>query len=182
MGKLGRVIVHEFKKMLPVALFFLVTLHMLALTKAVVLEGQGISVVNTAAATIGALIVAKAVLVVELLPLAKLFGHRMLHNVLWKTLLFAATATLFQILEDLIPRLFHGQGLAEAMGSMIAEVHWPHFWVIQMWLVALLFLYCFMSDLFRAVGADRVRSLLRGPLMVDSRQAADSERKPVQPG
>jgi hypothetical protein len=180
MAKFGGFIVHEIKKMLPVALFFLLALHMLALTKMVVL-GQGISVAGTAAATIGALIVAKAILVVELLPFAKLFGHRMLYNILWKTLLFAVTATLFQLLEDFLPRLFHGQGFVQAMGAMIADMQWAHFWVIQMWLVALLFLYCFMSDLFRAVGADRVRSLLRGPLLVESHKAADAERLPVQP-
>lgn len=182
MGKLGRFIVHEIKDILPATLFFLVTLHMLALTRSVVLEGEGISVVSTAAATIGALIVAKAILVVELLPFAKLFGHRMLHNIIWKTLLFAATATLLQILEDFIPRLLQGQGLIEALSTMIGEVQWAHFWVIQMWLFALLFLYCFMSDLFRAVGTDRIRGLLRGPLMESPHHPAEEARVHGQPG
>ncbi len=165
MDKIFKFIVNEFREILPTAVFFLITFHMLTLTKTVVLEDQGLSVTRTATATIGALIVAKAILVVELLPIAKLFANRMMHNIFWKTLLFTFTATLFQLLEELIPRIYHNQEIAMEITSISEDIHWPHFLVIQMWLFSLLFLYCFMSDIFRAVGRERVRELLLGPLI-----------------
>jgi hypothetical protein len=47
---------------------------------------------------------------------------------------------------------------------LLDEVVWPHFWAIQLWLLVLLFLYCALRELVRALGADEVRRMFFGPL------------------
>jgi hypothetical protein len=36
-----------------------------------------------------------------------------------------------------------------------SEIVWPHFWAIQLWLTVLIFVYCAIRELIRAIGRDR---------------------------
>jgi hypothetical protein len=134
-----------------------------SLTKNVILEGYNITTTGAAVATVGALIVAKAILVVEKLPIARLFSGRMLHNILWKALLFSAVSVLFRVVEELIPLLAKHNGLVTAATHLLEEVSWPHFWILQMWLYASLLLYCLAAELVRLIGAVKVKGMLLGP-------------------
>lgn len=163
MNKALAIVANEFREALPAMLFFLIAFHMIVVTKTVILEDYEISAASASIATVAALIVAKAILIVEKLPIARLFSNRMLYNIIWKTLLFGAVAMLFRFVEELIPLIAKHEGFAMAMRHLFGEVHWSHFWVIQMWLFGLLFLYCLASELVRTIGAARVRALLLGP-------------------
>ena len=69
---------------------------MIALTKAVALSDFSRSALRATTATVGALIVAKAILLVEAMPLSRRFArHRFMH-ILCKTLLFGTVALLFR--------------------------------------------------------------------------------------
>lgn len=113
-------------------------------------------------ATIGALIVAKAILIVENLPIARFFSGRLVFNALWKTLLFGAVALLFRFIEELIPLIPKHEGLVNAIVHLYEEVSWPQFWVFQLWLFSALLLYCLASDLARRVGAENLKGMIFG--------------------
>ena len=163
MGKALSFVVREIREALPAFVFFLVAFHMIAVSKAVLLEQYRITVASASIATIGALIVAKAILVVEGIPLARLFAKRALANVLWKTLLFGLVAMLFRVLEELVPVAVKHGGVVAAAKRMTEEISWPYFCVFQMWLFALLFLYCLAAELVRIAGRPKVRSMLIEP-------------------
>jgi len=80
--------------------------------------------------------------------------------VLWKTLLFGVVATAFRVLEEVVPAMAGHEGLIAATRQAFGEVSWAHFWVIQMWLLALLFLYCLAAELVRVIGPAKVRAML----------------------
>jgi hypothetical protein len=162
MSKVMAVVAREMREAVPALLFFLVVFHMLAITKAVILEDYHITTTGTAVATVGALIVAKAILVVEKLPIARLFSGRMLYNILWKALLFSAVSLLFRVVEELLPLLAKHNGLISAATHLLEEVSWPHFWVLQMWLYASLLLYCLAAELVRLIGPVTVKGMLLG--------------------
>jgi hypothetical protein len=46
--------------------------------------------------------------------------------------------------------------MAEANRRLIDEVVWPHFWGMQLWLLVLLFIYCAVRELVRALGRERI--------------------------
>ena len=54
--------------------------HMIALTKAVIVNDYSITALRATVATVGALIVAKAILVVENLPIDRFFSGRLVFN------------------------------------------------------------------------------------------------------
>lgn len=161
-GKIGTAVAREIREAVPPTIFFLVLFHMLGLTKAVALSDYSFTALRAASATVGALIVAKAILVVEALPLARLFSRRRIAQILWKTLLYGAVVLLFCLAEELIPLAWKHGGLAAGIGAMSGEIAWPLFAVQSLWVVGGLFLYCLAAELVRAIGPRRVRELLFG--------------------
>src|SRR5262247_555212 len=135
---------------------------MLGLTKAVALSDYSFTALRAAGATIGALIVAKAILVVEAIPFARLSSRRRFAQVVWKTLLYSAMAILFHLAEEIIPLAWKHGGLAAGLDAMSSETSWPLFAVLSLWIVGGLFLYCLAAELVGAIGARRVRELLFG--------------------
>ena len=86
----------EFLEMLPPTVFFFVAFHIVAFARSLLAEQFGITVSSSVAATIGALIVGKAILIADPLPLSNWFGHkRLIYNVVWKVFLYSIIILLF---------------------------------------------------------------------------------------
>ncbi len=163
MGKIGAVVLREIRAFLPALIFFLLLFHLIALTRAVSVRDFSMPALRATLATVGALIVAKSILVVEKLPVARLFPERLVVDALWKALLFGVVALLFRLIEELIPLVFKHQDVITAIAKLSDEVSWPQFWVFQLWFFAALFLYALAMGLVRVAGAGKVRAVLWGP-------------------
>ncbi len=162
-NKIGAIVAKEIREALPATIFFLCLFHMIALTKAVALTDYSITALRATGATVGALIVAKAILVVEALPIAKRYLGRRVGQVLWKTLLYGMVVLLFRIVEEIIPLVSkHGSVVAAAM-ALYREVSWPLFGILVLWILGGLFLYCLASELVGLMGPDRVKEYLLSP-------------------
>jgi len=155
-GIRGKVL-HELGELVPVTLFFLVAFLLLALTQMLLLEVHGIRVVTFFAAAVGALVVAKVVVITDHLPWINRFPDRpLIYNVLWKTAIYFVASLVVRYAEHLIHFWRRMGSLAEGNRQLFQEVVWPHFWCVQMWLLVLLLLYCSLRELIRAVGRERV--------------------------
>jgi hypothetical protein len=156
---------HEFKEAIPPFVFFFVAFHLLALTRTLMQEEYGIEVRTVMSATIGALIVAKVVLLADLLPAVNRFPDKpLIYNIVWKTLIYQTAAIAVVYLERLWDFYREYGSLAAANGHLLEELVWPHFWAVQIWLMVLFLLYCTLRELVRAFGAARVRALFLGPV------------------
>jgi len=163
MGKIAASLKHEIEEVIPPTIFFFVTFHVIAITRALMLEEYGITVPSFAAATIGALIVAKVILVVDLLPFVNRYRDKpLIYNVSWKTLIYVLAALLVRYIEHLISFARKHENLLEANRHLLAEVVWPHFWAVQIWVLVLMFVYCAVVELIRLLGAERVRQMFFG--------------------
>jgi hypothetical protein len=162
MGRIWAVVVKEVKEAMPAMIFFLLLFHMIGLTKAVVLDEFSFTALRAAAATMGALIAAKGILLVDILPIARLFQGRLIIQILWKSLLYGMMVLLLRFLEELIPLIPKHGGLASALKAMQTEVDWPLFAVMELWILGGLFLYCLASELAKEFGPDKVKAALFG--------------------
>ena len=157
MSTLGNKLKHEFQELVPVAIFFFIAFQLIAFTNALMLEQYGIRISTFLAATIGALIVAKVVLLADLLPFINRFPDKpLIHNIVWKTGIYWAAALLVRYLEHLVDFLRQYDGLAAANRHLLQEVVWPHFWAVQIWLLVLLLIYCTLRELVRALGRGQI--------------------------
>lgn len=149
--------------MLPPALFFFLSFSLLEFTQRLILREYGIPLTNFAGAAIGALIIGKVVLVVDHLSFIRKFSDKpLLHNVIWKSSIYFAATFTFRYLEQIVSFLREYGNFVTANQHLLAEIVWPHFWLIQIWLVILLFIYCVVRELIRAIGTEEVMRLFLG--------------------
>ena len=169
MSKFAHGVKHLVHEMIPPAAFFFVAFHLLAFTRALILEQYGIKLSSFLAATIGALVVAKVILLADLLPFINRFpGRPLIYNIVWKTAIYFVAAYVVRYLEEVLHYCWHEGHIAGVGRHMVEEVVWPHFWAIQIWLTVLLLIYCTLHELVRALGRDRFTELFFGT----SRKAA----------
>jgi hypothetical protein len=143
--------------MLPPAIFFFIAFMLILITKRLILSEFGISWSGFGAACVGAILVAKVVLIADKLSFVNRFADRQLiYAASWKCMIYLLAANLLQYLEHIVPLLLKHKGLAEAHQLFMSETVWSHFWLIQMWLAVLIFVYCAMRELIRFIGRDKV--------------------------
>lgn len=157
MSKLIHKLKHELRELLPVMLFFFIAFQLLALTQRLMLKEYGIRASTFLAATIMALVVAKVVVLSDLLPLVNRFPEKPLtYNVVWKTVIYFVASLAVRYVEHLIEFWRKSPSFEAANRRMVAEIVWPHFWAVQLWLLILLLVYCAFRELVRALGREKI--------------------------
>ena len=154
----------EIRELIPPTLYFFVTLHIIAFVRVLMLKGTGITVATSASVTLGALILAKAVVLADLLPFINRYPDRpLVWNIAWKTAVYLLAATGLHYLERLIEFWRAAGGFIAGNEKMLAEQVWPHFWAEQIFIGLVIIVYCIMAELTRVLGADRMRAMFLGP-------------------
>lgn len=165
MIKLSDRLKEELIALLPPTIFFFISLHLVAFVRVLMLKGTGIAVGTSVSVTLAALIIAKAVLIADLLPLINRYPHKpLVYNVAWKTAIYFLAAAFVHYLERLVEYWREAGGLVASNEKLLSEIVWPHFWAIQIFLLVLILMYCTMRELVRAIGEERVRQIFFGPV------------------
>jgi len=156
---------HELIKALPPTIFFFIILHIVALVRSLMIRGTGISVPSLTSVLLASLILGKSVLVADMLPFINRFPDKpLVWNVSWKTLIYALVALAVHYLERLYDYWKEAHNLIAANHALWSEINWPRFWAVQILLVTLIFNYCVIAELARAVGRGRLKRIFFGPL------------------
>jgi hypothetical protein len=165
MSTLFTKIKEEFVAVLPPTIFFLIALHIVAFIRVLMVKGTGIAVGTSVSVTVAALILGKAVLIADMLPLINRYPDKpLIYNVTWKTLIYLLVSAFIHYLEHLADFSRQAGGLVAGNEKLLAEIVWPHFWAVQIVLLVLIFMYCAMRELVRVIGRDKVLQIFFGPL------------------
>jgi hypothetical protein len=154
----------EIYALLPPTIFFFITLHLVAYVRSLMVKGTGIPLTSSLTVTIAALILGKAVLIADLLPIINRFPTKPLaYNVVWKATIYIAVAAILHYLENLFDFYRHTGSLVEGNRELLAAIIWPHFLAIQIVLAIMIFMYVTIRELTRAIGAQRMKRMFFGP-------------------
>jgi hypothetical protein len=153
----------EFLKILPPTIFFFIALSLIAIIRVLMLKGTGIPVSTPVQIAVAALILGKAVLIADMLPIINRYPDKPLaYNVLWKTVIYVLLAMLLHYVERLIDFSRAAGGIVAGNEKLLAEIVWPHFWAIQIVLVVLIFTYCVLHELVRLIGPAKAWAMFFG--------------------
>jgi hypothetical protein len=167
MSKVSSKLKEEFLALLPPTIFFFVALHIVAFVRVLALKGTGISPLSSMSIAVAALILGKAVLMADLLPMINRFPNKpLIYNVAWKTLIYLLAATLIHYAERLIDFWRQAGSFVAGNEKLLAEIVWPHFWAIQIILFVLIVMYCTMHELVRVIGKEKVMRIFFGPMPI----------------
>ncbi len=163
MSKLLGILKGEFLELLPPTIFFLIAFNIILLTNSLMLKQYGIDGWALSKAAVGALIVGKAVLIADKLPLINRFPDKpLIYNVVWKTIVYVTAALLFRYIEHLVEFMWDNGGFVAANEHLWSEAVWPRFWATHIWLVVLFLAYCASRELVRVIGRERVLRIFFG--------------------
>jgi len=128
MTKLSTMLKKEFFELLPPTIFFFVALHIVAFVRVLMLKGTGISPTSSISIAVAALILGKAVLIADLLPLINRFPNKpLIYNVAWKTLIYLLMATVIHYLERLIDFWRQIGSFVAGNTELLTKIGWLHF-------------------------------------------------------
>jgi hypothetical protein len=165
MTKLSTKLKEEFFALLPPTIFFFVALHIVAFVRVLMAKGSHFEPLSTISIAVAALILGKAVLIADMLPMINRFPNKpLIYNVAWKTLIYLLMATLIHYLERLIDFWRETGGFVAGNQKLLSEIIWPHFWAIQIILLVLIVMYCTMHELVRVIGKEKVLRIFFGPM------------------
>ena len=157
----------EFFKLLPPTIFFFVALHIVMFIRVLMLEGTGLAPSSSVSIAVAALILGKAVLIADMLPMINRFPNKpLIYNVVWKTLIYLLAATLIHYLERLIDFWRQAGDFVAGNKELLTKIVWPHFWAIQIILLVLIVMYCTMHELVRVIGREKVLRIFFGPMPI----------------
>lgn len=156
----------ELLEVLPPTLFFAAVFHLVLFARSVLgAGGDAAYVTSSATAFVGALIVGKAVLVVDATRFAHHFRERrLIYNIAWRSALYLLIALLFQLLEEIVPLVSKEGGVGPALARFGQETDWRVFWATHLVLGVFIVFYTFVTALIRLIGSDRFVRALLGPV------------------
>src|SRR5437773_2048215 len=165
MSKVSITLKKEFFELLPPTIFFFVALHIVAFARVLMLKGTGISPLSSMSIAVAALILGKAVLIADMLPLINRFPNKpLIYNIAWKTLIYLLLSAVIHYLERLIDFWRETGGFVAGNQKLLTKIVWPHFWAIQLILFVLIAMYCTMHELVRVIGREKALRIFFGPM------------------
>ena len=159
---------HELKEVILVTLFFAIWLGVFMGLKILILEGYQIRFGSVSAVLIGALVLAKVVLILEYVPLgAWLRNQPVLVDVILRTLLYAIGTLVVMLLEKAFETR-HGQGgFGSALMNVFQHRDMPHVWADAICVSGALLFYNSLSALNRHLGSGGLAKVFLSPLKHD---------------
>ena len=106
---------HEAKELLYVFVYLAFFFCALATYTTLLLKEYDVPFWNYAFALINALVIAKVILIGQVVHVGERFEHKpLLVSAIWKAFMFCLLALAFHFVEEFVKRLIHGAGMAEA--------------------------------------------------------------------
>jgi hypothetical protein len=156
-------VIKEFKEIIPPAIFFAASFNLIVLTTQLILDDYGARFGGFAIATATALVVAKAVLVADALPLLRRFdGVPLIRPILFKTVVYFLAVFLVRLLEEIGEYLFGGGTIGGISNYVSQHFLWHRFAAIQIWIFVLFLIYTTASEMKEQFGKGELVRVLLG--------------------
>jgi len=133
---------------LPPTIFFFIGFILIVWTKQLMLMEYDIDFSGFLTATLGALLVGKAVLITDNLPFMRRFdGAPLIQPILFKTAIYWVCIFVLRIVEGSLHFLAGGGAVAQIPTFVVDSFSWPRFLSIQIWLMVLFLVYVTIHEL-----------------------------------
>lgn len=140
--------IEEFKELIAPTLFFAVSFNIIVLTTQLILDDYLIRLGSFLVATTAALVVGKAVLIANALPLLRRFDKGpLIQPIMFKTVVYFAVVFVVRFLEKIIEYGFSGGTLAGLPQYVTEHFTWHRFAAIQIWIFVLFLIYVTATEL-----------------------------------
>jgi hypothetical protein len=158
--RIGRRLLHEAREALPPTLFFFVGFNFIVLTTGLLVPDYGLALGNYMFATLGALVVGKAVLTANQIPWLRRYDRApMIQPILYKTAFYWVIVFIARMVERFAEFLHGGNAPGNFIAYLRTSFPWQRFHVYSLWIFALFLIYVTASEFAHLFGAGELRRL-----------------------
>ena len=159
-----RVVATEFRHVIPPTIFFAVGFNLIVFSTNLILADYSLKLGGFLIATTTALLVGKAVLVAEKLPLLRRFDNApLVLPILFKTLVYWFVVLIVRLLENFAHYAFETGQVSGFIAFRLEEgLTWHRFLFVQLWVLVLFLLYVTGAEINALFGdGELFRALFR---------------------
>jgi hypothetical protein len=151
---IGARILHEAREAVAPTLFFFVGFNFVVLTTNLLLADYGAAAFNFMVATVGALVVGKAVLVANAMSYIRRYDRApLIRPILFKTAFYAVIVFLARLLERFVHySLVERNPVGDFPAYLMTTFSWNRFAAINLWIMVLFLIYVTASEVARLFG------------------------------
>ena len=163
LARIGHILAHEFYEVLPPTIFFFVGFNLILFTKRLILADHLIEFTGFAIATVGALVVGKAVLVADKMPFLRYFDQAPLaQSILFKTVVYSFFVLIARLIEFFLHYVFGGGAVGRGgfVEDLLGKFSWDRFISTQLWIFVLFLVYTTASELNALFGHGELLKIL----------------------
>src|SRR5580700_11897001 len=154
-------IVKQIRHVLPPTLFFAVGFIVIVLTTQLILADYLIHFTNFIVVTLSALVVGKAVLLANAVPVFRRFDTApIVQPILFKTIIYCIVVLLVRILEQVVKFFLAGGAFSEIPDYIANHFSWNRFIAIQIWIFILFLIYTIAAELNSLFGSGELAKIL----------------------
>jgi hypothetical protein len=149
----ARRVVHAFREVLPPTLFFLISFNLIVFTTNLLVHDYWFKLSSFLLATTTALVVGKAVLVVNHIRLIDRFrGAPLAQPILYKTIFYTLVVLVVRLAERFIHLAIDDRGFGAALDIAVQDFSWRRFAAVQIWIFTCFLIYVTATELSRLLG------------------------------
>ena len=154
----------EFREILPVWTFFFISFALVEITELSIFGHYHITPEKQPELLVGALIMAKAVLLIDsFFKGRRESGRPLIYGTLWNTGLYFVAAMVLHHVDRIIALIRHQHvGFAEANREALVALQRPIVLTIMFVVLALTFTFCMLRELIQAIGTERFIEMFFG--------------------
>ena len=159
---IGARLLHEARDALPPTIFFFIGFNFVALTSNLLVAHYVIGLSNFMLATLGALVVGKAVLVADKIPLLRRYDRAaLIRPILFKTAFYWVMVFLARLLERFVHfSLIEHRWPTDFFRYLMTTFSWHRFVAISLWVCVLFLIYVTASEFSHLFGPGEIPRLL----------------------
>src|SRR5262249_55356583 len=159
--RIGIRLSHEVREALPPTIFFFIGFNFIVLTTNLLVAQYMVAVSNFMLATMAALVVGKAVMVANKMPLLRRYDRApLIQPILFKTAFYWVIVFFARLLERLAHFLVEGNSPSDFGSYLITTFSWHRFSAISLWIFVLFLIYVTVSEFSHLFGPGEMRRLL----------------------
>ena len=158
--RIGARLLHEAREALPPTIFFFVGFNFIVLTSNLLVAQYLIAFSNFMLATLAALVVGKAVLVANHMPLLRRYDRApLIQPILFKTGFYWVVVFFVRLLERFVHFSLEGNPPGDFFPYLVTTFSWHRFLAISLWLLVLFLIYVTAMEFSHLFGPGELRRL-----------------------
>jgi hypothetical protein len=158
--RIGAWVLHEWLEILPPTIFFFIGFNFVVLTSNLLVARYLIGLTNFMLATMAALVVGKAVLVANKIPLLRRYDRApLIKPIMYKTAFYWIVVFFVRLLERFVHFALEGNPPGDFPSYLATTFSWHRFVAISLWIFVLFLIYVTASEFSQLFGPGEIRRL-----------------------